>query len=468
MTADVPVRCPWCRHGFDPGDATGRSRIYCPSCGRVFGLEATDGGSSASSPGKEAAGKSPDVSNAGPEVETPAGRRFGDYDIIGEIARGGMGVVYLARQRSLRRMVALKLLRAGDSASPEERERLLREAKAAAGLSHPNIVPVHEFSLHRGQPYFTMDFIEGKPLDRLLEGRPLAVREAVGIIETVAKAVAFAHSRGVVHRDLKPANIILAPDGRPMITDFGLAAELADGGTPGQRMTAAGAVMGTLPYAPPEQAAGRLDQIRERSDVYAMGAILYEMVTGRPPFSGFTQFELMRRVISQDPAPPRRLNPRVSRDVETMILKCLEKDPRRRYTSARALADDCRSFLNGEVIAARPATSAYRCWRLLSRRPLHAAVSVLALTLTASLWLGSDHLRAMARDKEVAEQELVSSRAAAERVILEKEETERRLRREWRVAYRLGFDYAFRWEGDLERARRMEIPWLNRERASLL
>ncbi|MCC8189065.1 MAG: serine/threonine protein kinase, partial [Planctomycetes bacterium] len=318
---DVPlIQCTLCGHSFHPGTVVGF--VYCPACGRRFNPRSTQTDTLLlpvpTDHGNTAEGASDDAG----EEEEP-GRRFGEYVILDEIARGGMGVVYLARQRLLKRVVALKVLRSGDSASVEERERLLREAKAAAGLSHPNIVPIHEFSVYQGQPYFTMDYIDGDPLDRLLEHGPLNVRQAVEIIESVSRAIAYAHARGIIHRDLKPANIIITPDGRPMITDFGLAVEQEPEGDNKRRMTMAGSVMGTIPYAPPEQAAGKIDLISERSDVYAMGAVLYEMVTGRPPFTGFTQFELMRRVIHHDPVPPRQINPKVHRDEETVILNCM-------------------------------------------------------------------------------------------------------------------------------------------------
>ncbi len=465
MSESEIVHCLLCGHPFHPGK---EGFVYCPSCGRRFNpasnLEETVAIPGPASGGPGALDADPGAAEPGPS----ASRRFGEYDIVEEIARGGMGVVYLARQRLLRRVVALKVLRSGDSASLEERERLLREAKAAAGLAHPNIVPIHEFSVHQGQPYFTMDFIEGNPLDRLLEKGPLNVRAAVTVIEAVGRAIAFAHARGIIHRDLKPGNIIIDTEGRPMITDFGLAVELVPEGEGQRRMTTAGAVMGTIPYAPPEQAAGKIDQITERSDVYSMGAVLYEMVTGRPPFTGFTQFELMRRVINQEPLSPRQFNPKVHRDVETIILKCLEKDPRRRYASAKAFADDCQSFLKGEVIAARPATLGYRCRRFLARRPLLTFLSACVVALSLAVWVGLDHFRALAKEKEMTEQRLESSLAEVERIAQEKERTEKQVRRDWRTEYNINFDYAFRWEADAERSRGFGIPWMVREKASLL
>lgn len=470
MADDIYVQCVLCGHGFDPGRTDGF--VYCPACGRRFHPR-SDLDETVVFDSMGAAERADAPASGSLRIDSaPASRRFGEYDIIEEIARGGMGVVYLARQRVLKRVVALKVLRSGDNASPEERERLLREAKAAAALSHPNIVPIHEFSINQGQPYFTMDFIKGQPLDRLLEKGALRVRAAVEIIEAVARAISYAHMHGIIHRDLKPANIIIDADGRPMITDFGLAAELRGEEERRERMTLAGSIMGTIPYAPPEQAAGKIEQITELSDVYSMGAVLYEMVTGRQPFTGFTQFELMRRVINNDPTPPRQLNPKVHRDVETMILKCLEKDPRRRYVSAKAFADDCQSFLKGEVIAARPATMAYRFRRLLARRPGLTFLSCLVLVLLLLLSLGIDHFRLFARESKATEQALEQALedtiARAERIAHEKEEADRQMRREWRTEYNIIFDYAFRWEADAERSRQFRIPWLNPQRASLL
>ncbi len=450
------IRCVLCGHVFDPGVADGY--VYCSACGRRFNPFSTAEETVVLPPPDRAESAAP--AEAAPPDDPSPSRRFGEYDILSEIARGGMGVVYLARQRVLRRVVALKLLRSGDNASGEERERLLREAKAAAGLTHPNIVPIHEFSIHQGQPYFTMDYIDGKPLDIVLEDGPLKVRDAVELIETVARAIAYAHTRGIIHRDLKPANIILTPDNRPMITDFGLAVDQTPETENRRRMTMAGAVMGTIPYAPPEQASGKIDQITERSDVYSMGAVLYEMVTGRPPFTGFTQFELMRRVINHDPAPPRSINPKVHRDVETIILKCLEKEQRRRYGSAKAFADDCQSFLKGEVITARPATTLYRCRRFITRRPLLNLLGALVVILSLAVWVGLDHFRALAKEKAATEEEKKATEQILEETIAAKEATEQQIHREWRTEYNINFDHYFRWVTDIDASHRQGIPWL--------
>gem|GEM_PF-2041300 len=479
MNDSEQIQCVLCGHRFHPGKMAGA--VYCASCGRRFNpfsaLDDTIAMSSPAAPvGDPGGGEA--VPSASQSVRFEAGRfdpdngvigkRFGDYDLLEEIARGGMGVVYRASQRVLRRTVALKVLRSGDNASVEERERLLREAKAAAGLSHPNIVQIHEFSVHQGQPYFTMDFVSGQPLDQALDKGPMNVRQAVVIIESVARAIAYAHSRGIIHRDLKPANIIIDLSGRPMITDFGLAVDLSAGEERQQRMTAAGAVMGTIPYIPPEQAAGKIDQVNERSDVYAMGAVLYEALTGKPPFSGFTQFELLRRVISQEPPQPRQVNPKIHRDIETIILKCLEKDPRRRYDSAQAFADDCQSFLKGEVIAARPATFAYRMRRFLARRPLLTALAACVAVLFLASWIFINRSQSLAQEKKATEEVLEETLARAREMALAKEEADSQVRRDWRTEYNISFDYAFRWESDGERSRRFGIPWLNPQNARLL
>ncbi|MDR0361497.1 MAG: protein kinase [Planctomycetota bacterium] len=468
------VQCVLCGHRFHPGRTVGS--VYCPRCGRRFNpyssledtaiIEAVPGKDWTAAPERVLAPQS--STSARLSQDDGASRRFGDYDLIEEIARGGMGVVYRASQRVLRRVVALKVLRSGDNASVEERERFLREAKAAACLSHPNIVQIHDFSVHQGQPYFTMDFINGQPLDRLIEKGPLNTRRAVVVIEAVARAIDYAHSEGIIHRDLKPANIIVDRDGRPMITDFGLAIDLSGESERLQRMTTAGSIMGTIPYIPPEQAAGRVNEINERSDVYAMGAVLYEMLTGRAPFTGFTQFELLRRVINQEPPPPRSINPKVHRDVETMVMKCLEKDPRRRYDSAKAFADDCRAFLKGEVITARPATLGYRVRRALTRRPLLSVLAVSVVVLFLAAWQGINRSQSLAQEKLITEAALEETRSLAEDLAREKEKADSQVRRDWKTEYNISFDYAFRWDPDTERSRRLEIPWLDPQRARLL
>jgi serine/threonine-protein kinase len=276
------------------------------------------------------------------------GRRFGEYELLGELGRGGMGVVYKARQVTLNRLVALKMLLPGGLAGAEDLCRFRTEAEATAALRHPNIVCVHEVGQVDGRPFFSMDFIDGGSLAQQLAGGPLAGKAAARHVATVARAIHYAHDHRILHRDLKPSNILLDRDGQPYVTDFGLAKSLdVEAG-----QTRTGAVLGTPGYLAPEQAAGR-KELTPATDVYGLGALLYELLTGRPPFRAATSLDTILQVLECQPAPPRLLNPAVDRDLETICLKCLEKDPRRRYASAAALADDLERFQAGEPITAR-------------------------------------------------------------------------------------------------------------------
>ena len=271
-----------------------------------------------------------------------------------------MGVVYKARHVRLNRTVAVKMLLTGAHASTEARERFLREAEAVAGLRHPNIVQVHDLGDQEGQPYFTMEFVEGGNLAQKLAGIPQSPREASVLLATLAEAVQEAHRSGIVHRDLKPSNVLLTADGTPKIGDFGLARRMA--GEAG--LTWSGTAVGTPSYMAPEQAEARSRDVGPAADTYALGAILYELLTGRPPFRAETAAETLRQVVSQDPVPPSRLNASVPRDPETICLKCLEKDPKRRYASAVALAEDLHRFQRNEPILARrvgPSERVLRC-----------------------------------------------------------------------------------------------------------
>jgi eukaryotic-like serine/threonine-protein kinase len=273
------------------------------------------------------------------------------YDLKEILGRGGMGVVYKAWHQRLSRAVALKMLLAGPYARPQELERFLREAEAVAGVRHANIVQVYDVGDLDGRPYFTMELVEGGSLARKLAGTPQPAKEAAALVATIAEATHVAHESGIIHRDLKPGNILLTADGTPKITDFGLARRLEERGG----LTLSGAAVGTPSYMAPEQARGQKEAIKPGVDVYALGAILYEMLTGRPPFRAETATATLQQVVADDPAPPARLNPRVPRDLETICLKCLRKEPPRRYASALALADDLRRFERGEPITARPA-----------------------------------------------------------------------------------------------------------------
>ena len=357
------------------------------------------------------------------------------YELLDELGRGGMGVVYRARQVSLNRMVALKMMRAGDLATAAEAIRFRGEAEAVARLQHPNIVQIYEVGEHEGRPFLALEFLDGGSLDRLLGGTPQAAGPAARRVQTLARAVHAAHQCGIVHRDLKPANILLTAGGTPKISDFGLAKRL-DRET---AQTPSAAVLGTPSYMAPEQAggsaAGDADgrRIGPAADIHALGAILYELLTGRPPFLGQTPLHTVQQVLQNDPVPPTRLQPKVPRDLETVCLKCLQKKPEQRYRTAGELADDLRRFLGGEPVRARPVGLAGRlrrwCWRKPAVAALAAAVAgLLALLLLGSLlagaWLVAEHNDALTnlararqaeREKDVLLREAYLAEAKARR-----------------------------------------------------
>lgn len=275
--------------------------------------------------------------------------RFGDYELRQELGRGGMGVVYRAWQGSLSREVAVKMILRGQLATQLDRERFEAEAQAAAKLDHPGIVPVYEVGENDLRPYFSMKFVRGTTLGQRLIAGPLPPREAARMLAAVARAIHFAHMRGVLHRDLKPSNILLDENGEPHVTDFGLAKQL----TGSESVTKSGMMLGTPAYMAPEQAAGVRGQVGPRSDVYSLGVILYHMLTGRPPFQAASPAEMVLLVLEQDPVPPRMLNPKADRDLEMICLRCLQKPQDLRYASAAALADDLEAYLNDESISAR-------------------------------------------------------------------------------------------------------------------
>ncbi len=353
-----------------------------------------------------------------PAVARPSDREwpsFPGYEIVGVLGRGGMGRVYKARQINLNRLVALKVILAGQDAGAEEVARFREEAKAIARLQHPNIVQIYEVSEDDGYPYFSLELVEGGSLADQLRGTPMTAGRAAQLVETLARAVHAAHQAGVIHRDLKPANILLAPPsfvtsqpGRPeswvpKITDFGLAKKRDEAGG----LTLTGAVMGTPGYMAPEQAAGRSREIGPASDTYALGVILYELLTGRTPFQG-TTMEVLDQVRHATPTPPRRIEPEIPANLETICLKCLEKEPAKRYSSASAMAADLKRFLEDKPILARPVGLAGRTilWSRRNRRAIAGAIALgIAVVLTwfgASAWQRSQR---DAADREVAAKE---------------------------------------------------------------
>lgn len=308
------------------------------------------------------------------------GALFGDYQLLEPIAKGGMGIVYKARQLKLNRIVAIKMILAGQFADRTDVERFYAEAAAAAALSHPHIVAIHEVGEVQGQHFFSMDFVEGQSLAAMVRENPLPPQRAAEYVKTIAETMQFAHDRGIVHRDLKPSNILVDQQLRPLITDFGLAKQVS-----GQsQLTMSGAIIGTPSYMPPEQAAGDGARVGPGSDVYSTGAILYELLTGRPPFRAASPFETVRQVIETEPLSPRLVNPQVPKDLETICLKCLQKEPAQRYGSSAELASELGRYLQGEPIRARPISRVERLWRLCKRYPISAmaiALAVLSLVI---------------------------------------------------------------------------------------
>ncbi len=296
-------------------------------------------------------------------------RDFGPYVLLREIGRGGMGVVYEAQQKGLDRAVAVKMILAGNLASPEAVRRFQAEARAAARLRHSNIVHIHDVGQLHGQDYFAMEYIDGQSLAQRIAQRPVEPREAVRLTAMVARAVEHLHRQGIVHRDLKPSNILLDSDDQPYVTDFGLAKVF----TGGSDMTATGVIAGTPSYMAPEQASGHRASIGPATDVYSLGAILYELLTGMPPFRAETPLDTLMEVLSNDPTMPRKLNARIPRGLELICLKCLAKEPDERYASAAALADDLDRFARGEVLAVRPPTPLQRFWGWTRRQPALAS-----------------------------------------------------------------------------------------------
>lgn len=378
----------------------------CPRCLAGMGLRLSD--IDPSGPGEP----SLKVQNSTPK--NPSIRYFGDYELLGEIARGGMGVVYRARQVSLNREVAVKMLLFGEFSSAEFVRRFRIEAEAAASLQHPNIVAIHEIGEHEGQHYFSMDLVEGQTLAELIGHKPLPARSAAGMVKTIAEAIDYAHQRGVLHRDLKPSNVLVDASARPRITDFGLAKLVkAD-----HERTSTGDVLGSPSFMPPEQADRQRAPVGPHSDIYSLGAILYNLLTGRPPFMAETMRETLLQVIDKEPVSPRLLNPNVPRDLETICLKCLRKEPLARYATAAEVAQELERWLNGQSIRARPVSLPGRIWRWSRRQPALSAMVAAVVVLLLTVAFGSMFMLAKEKRARINEAGLRLQAQAAEKKAL--------------------------------------------------
>src|SRR6266478_1629884 len=309
---------------------------------------------------------------------------LGDYELLEEVGRGGQGVVFRARQKSLNRTVALKVISLGQWASKAHLKRFRLEAEAAARLEHPGIVPIHEVGERDGSCYFSMKFVEGGQLDEVVRRTPMSIRRAAELIAKIARTVHYAHEHGILHRDIKPGNILLDTDGEPHLTDFGLARLVETEST----VTRTTEVLGTPSYMAPEQASGNNVALTSATDIYGLGAVLYHLLTGRPPFVGGTTYETIRLLLETDPRQPRLLNPKIDRELSTICLKCLEKDPKRRYSSALALADDLERWLKHQPIQARRTGIFTRGRKWVRRNPTSAllAASLVAVAAAAG-WI---------------------------------------------------------------------------------
>jgi len=411
----IRFQCPGCAKALSAPDDKAGAAVACPQCQQALRVPAAVSSPTAVTVGDGVANRT-ELPESLPSIP--------GYEILGELGRGGMGVVYQARQTKVNRLVALKMILADRPTGLHERIRFQIEVEAVAHLRHLNIVQLYEIGDHNDRPFFSLEFCDGGSLAQRLKSWKPGPREAAALIETLARAIHYAHLRGIVHRDLKPANILLTADGIPKITDFGLA-KRTEGG---HDLSQSGAILGTAAYMAPEQALGKVRDTGPAADVYALGAILYELLTGRPPFSGGSTLEILTRVATEEPVPPSRCGARVPRDLETICLKCLEKEPGKRYASAEELADDLWCFLEGRPVQARPLGRLERAWRWCRRNP---AVAGLVTAVAASLLLGAGVATVFAvQAQQKAEDERVARQAAEAAAAGERqarESTEKRL-----------------------------------------
>src|SRR5437016_2904064 len=378
----VPRFCPKCGAEI-PADAPEGG---CPGCLLATGLgllsdapvAAGDNGGSAENVEANAAVAASHSKKAARAAEMLG--ELGDYELLEEVGRGGQGVVFRARQKSLNRTVALKVISLGQWASKAHLKRFRREAEAAASLDHPSIVPIYEVGERDGSCYFSMKFVEGGQLDEVVRRTPMSIRQAAKLIAKVARTVHYAHEHGILHRDIKPGNILLDAKGEPHLTDFGLARLVESESSVTQTLD----VLGTPSYMAPEQALGNNAAVSSATDVYGLGAVLYQLLTGQPPFAGGATYETIKLLLDTEPRQPRLLNPKIDRDLNTICLKCLEKDPKRRYSSALALAEDLERWLKHEPIQARRTGIFVRGRKWVRRNPTSALLAACLIALLAA------------------------------------------------------------------------------------